>query len=151
MPQSTCSTSQRCVPCFNPATGAATGACSIDGDTPKNAKYTFPLCCGSDGICAPDSTLTSAQATYWPQLTCPSSPGTWSCAPKAKVTNPTAKLPTCEAYTPFGFFPIDIGPGACMSSCFVTSTETLMQSTCGTGQVCVPCTEPFGPSTGVCQ
>jgi hypothetical protein len=67
-------------------------------------------------------------------------------------------LPSCSAVAVFAFFPVSLGPGACMDTCFVPSDlqSVLRQGGCSSGELCVPCTEPDPPlgnglSTGACD
>src|SRR5258708_2753543 len=47
LPQSTCGSSSKCVPCYDPLTGGLTGACNLSSnDAPNEPATTFASCCG---------------------------------------------------------------------------------------------------------
>lgn len=154
--QVTCKATELCAPCYDPITGADTGACTVNGDAPTQPKKVFPGCCpynGNDrGKCVPTELLTEAQQNAAPQLTCASGS---LCAPLLKINNPSAKFPTCRlpaaslACTP----PIlNLGcDGGCVPSCLAEG-QPISQGTCGAGELCAPCVDPLsGERTGACD
>jgi hypothetical protein len=154
--QATCAQYHECAPCTDPISGVATAACTLNGDTRKEAVCTFPKCCpGTNnqtrGTCVPDVALTASQASSLPQLECPDA--TWSCVPDLKANNPTAKFPTCTA--PFSIACLNpLGcPAACVPNCILDSATAglLVQATCSAGELCAPCVDPLGTSTGACD
>ena len=57
--QHSCASGTLCAPCYDPFSGADTGACHVGCDKPKNAPYKFPLCCSSQGTCVPTENIPS--------------------------------------------------------------------------------------------
>jgi hypothetical protein len=160
--QVTCATGELCADCYNPIDGTDTQACRINGDAPTQAKKVFAGCCPypatngtSRGKCVPPELVSASQATSLPQDSC----ATGSlCAPNLKVTNQSAKFPTC--HVPAGLacpFPSPTGcNGACVPDCIVTDAvqkAVVTQGTCQPGELCAPCNNPLPPgaSTGACD
>jgi hypothetical protein len=80
--QRDCDRDQRCVPCYDPLTGADTGACRNRGDQPREAPRTFERCGSTpaaQGFCVPLELLSPAQIDVLPVTGC-SPPGT-RCVP----------------------------------------------------------------------
>ena len=71
--QSTCGTSNKCVPCADPYTGVDTGACgSLGCDQPAPAPaFEFPGCCAALGLCVPKSQIPDAEEADFGQRNCP--------------------------------------------------------------------------------
>ena len=148
---STCPTTHKCAPCFDPTNGTNTSACGQNGDTPKEPPYTFPKCCNvqsaTRGTCIPTSIAPPAAASL-PQDSCPDT--TWKCIPNEKVADESYRFPSCDA----GLF----GAGACMSTCFLAGQfGSFLLPACGasgSARQCAPCNTPFSnPPTpsGACQ
>jgi hypothetical protein len=143
LPTAGCGADEVCAPCFDPITGAATAACTINGDKPIQPKYQFPGCCdngtGEDvGVCVPPS-LAGNEASMLKQDTC----GTGRlCAPITKARDANYKFPRCTG----------LGAGACVPRCILDASEAgiLSRVTCAQGEVCAPCS--IGTtSTGACD
>ncbi len=155
LPRGTCATGHLCAPCFDPITGTSTGACGLNGDAPVNPPVVFQKCCpfgGSDrGTCIPTTALTSGQVSSLPVNSCPND--TWRCVPNLKVSDPSAKFPTCSIPNILPFLPPD--PGACVPDCIITDPLQLLvlqRRSCAAGELCAPCTNPLGGgSTGACD
>jgi hypothetical protein len=143
--QVTCKATELCAPCYDPITGADTGACTVNGDAPVQPKKVFPGCCPRNSVnratCVPAELLSQAQQDAAPQLTCAANN---ECVPNLKANNPSAKFPTCTA----GIF----GAGACVPDCIPSDAQKLFlsQGTCVAGELCAPCSL-FGASTGSCD
>src|SRR6185295_4602839 len=45
LPRDVCPTNHLCAPCYDPITGADSGACRLAGDMPVDPPYVFPDCC----------------------------------------------------------------------------------------------------------
>jgi hypothetical protein len=152
--QVTCKATELCAPCYDPITGADTGACTVNGDAPVQTKKVFPGCCPFQttdrGKCVPTEIMSQAQQDIAPQLTC----ATGSlCAPNLKATNPAAKFPTCQATVTI-IIPIPAGAGACVPDCLPAADQKplLSRTTCAAGELCAPCVNPLtNESTGSCD
>jgi hypothetical protein len=154
LPVDTCQTGEICAPCYDPRTGDETGACSINGDSPTQQAYTFPKCCAADGgatsgTCVPAAAVPSVFSGFLSQDTCPDP--TTLCAPDVKVTDLSAKFPSCiSAACVDG----SCYPGACVPLCFIPEQyRGLPQTSCNPGEACAPCENPLADnsSTGACD
>lgn len=138
--QATCSSSEKCAPCFDPLTGKSTGSCELQGDKPSEPPpEAFAECADGQGYCVP-AFAAGMQASQLAQLTCKEGE---LCGPKNKVADPSACFAHCDA----GSF----GPGACVPS-FLASVGAgiLPRADCEEGMVCGPC-QLFSMRTGVCD
>ena len=141
---STCAEQELCAPCFNPQTGAATGACNINGDRPAQPMSTFDTCCGNgtaaQGTCVPTDFLEAGQRQL-PVDTCRGYDA--RCVPTPLFKDPTLKLKRCTTSTLEQ-------PGLCLGQCFVGSLGNtfLGQSSCDEGERCVPCSSVPTPELG---
>jgi hypothetical protein len=142
--QATCDAGFLCAPCFDPTTGATTGACDQNGDKPAEPAKTYPTCCGGEGSCVPKNLVPTDQQSQLGSDTCTGAD--ILCAPK-KLADPAYKPPTCAS----------IGglEGRCLASCLpdvAAQAANLPKATCGTGELCAPCYDPFtGAATGACS
>jgi hypothetical protein len=124
----------RCVPCFDPLSGAASGACSQGSDPgPTEPKRTFADCCSAAGqplgACVP-ATLVPTGAPTLPAQSC-EAPNV--CAPRALIADPSAPLPGCGSA---------LARGVCMATCFLSGNPLgglLPQDVCRASERCVPC------------
>jgi hypothetical protein len=143
LPKDTCTGSDLCAPCYDPRTGAATGACSQGCDPgPSQPAKTFDECCSTGGYCVPPS-LAGAQA---PSLNADTCSAGLLCAPK-QLTDPTFKPATCAS--------LDDAEGRCVSTCIggaiAQQRANLPTAGCGSDEVCAPCYDPItGDDTGAC-
>jgi hypothetical protein len=168
LPQSTCAAGERCAPCYNPVAAdpkAATGACGLGCDEPAQPPTvlacpwtgppvidptTLPAC--DSGGCPGAHCLPAAEVpTAVQSQLSPCGGGTGFCTPDPIISTANNFVPTtCDP------FPGSGAPGRCLSACLPAvqkqaSSGTLVQSTCTTGQYCVPCADPFtGASTSAC-
>jgi hypothetical protein len=71
--QHSCASGTLCAPCYDPFSGADTGACRIGCDQPAKPPYTFPGCCYGGGTCVPTENIPSDQLGNLNQDVCPSS------------------------------------------------------------------------------
>lgn len=144
LPQDTCQSTERCVPCYSPADGSATGICKLGcdpGPNPATQPYVFGHCCGSDGRCAPKSAIPSSIAAQLGQDTCTSSSDL--CVPGAPIDNPSYRFPCCSS---------SFGSGICASSCVLKKVAgALGKGNCSdSNDVCVPCADLSRNPTGAC-
>lgn len=146
LPRDLCDANERCAPCFDPVSGAATGACSsVSCDSPKNPPFKFKNCCNQSGTsrgkCVPTSSVPAAQQSKLNTDVC--AEGQELCAPDEQL-DPTYKAKTCSGSAPL----IGSYTGACVSTC-ANVPAILSQGDCTTGFKCAPCTL-LGQSTGAC-
>jgi hypothetical protein len=169
LPQSTCAADEKCAPCYNPVAQdpkAPTGACSLSCDKPAQPPTvltcpwngppvidpnSLPAC--DNGGCVGAHCLPAA---YVPKAVqsqlAPCANSTGFCAPDEIISTADNFVPTsCDP------FPGSGAPGRCLSDCLPSvqkevASGTLVQSTCTTGNYCVPCNDPFtGAATGACS
>lgn len=127
-----CATGEHCVPCFDPFTGASTGACaSVSCDMPAQPAYTFPTCCPSGGTdqatCLPSATIPSAAQPALQQLTCPTD---FLCVPDELVPERGVTAQTCG---------IPAQPSTCVSRCFAGVPANAPQGSCPANHACLRC------------
>lgn len=140
-----CQASERCVPCYDPVDGSATGACTFAaGDAgPAEPPVVFASCCsewGEDlGLCVPEALVPEGGPSP-PRDTCERN---HACVPRALAASRDAKLPSCASSTTLD--------GACVPDCMLSAFEgaLTLRGTCERGRSCVPCSL-FGVLTGVC-
>ena len=74
-----CNSDERCMPCFDPITGADTEACQIGDDAPGEQARVYQRCCGAigeeRGTCVPSELLSAKQLDTLPVDSC-REPGT---------------------------------------------------------------------------
>ena len=152
LPQDVCDPNERCAPCFDPLTGAETGACrSVSCDAPKTQAKVFGKCCEQKGVsrgrCLPKTLLPKEAADGLGNKECVD--GAELCVPDEMVKQGEAfKGPPCKASTFFtGTY-----DGVCLSTCiergFFGELAT-DRGNCAEGDFCAPCKNPLtGASTG---
>jgi hypothetical protein len=146
LPTDACDADERCVPCFDPADGKATGVCSIVScDAPKQPATTFAGCCkggggAARGKCVPSAMVPAASQAVFDQDTCAPQE---LCAPSENL-DPSYKPPACTASS----FVIGAYAGVCLSDCldFGVYDLALETGSCGSGMECVPCTANGSPT-----
>ena len=142
--QKNCVAGDLCAPCYDPFTGADTGACELACDKPKQTKYVFPTCCpfnGSNtGTCVPTENVPASEQSNLQQLTCPS---TLLCVPDEDLPGHTGK--GCSGKI-LGFIPYS---GSCISNCANLGLgELFPQGSCDGIHTCIPCAEAPAGSPG---
>lgn len=159
-PSAGCGEAEACLPCFDPITGDATGACtSLPCDAgPTSPPKTFPKCCGGIGTCIP---LEQIPPEHWSKL------GSDVCGPLARCT-PDAFMPNHVKSNPYdetnepcetdwllwGLLGDTYKPGVCLPTCIPEVGDSLLgQGSCnGGGFVCTPCMNPLdGKPSGACN
>jgi hypothetical protein len=166
LPQSTCDAAHRCVPCFDPTSGAATGACTLACDQPVEAAPPPPMCpytgpalidpstlmaCPSNPMipdcqgahCLPTSRIPSALS---PSLV--ACDGANACVPDEMIRSGGQGLPaSCRS--------IANVEGRCLSRCLpavAAQDPFLPRDSCPDSHRCVPCFDPTsGADTGACR
>ena len=140
-----CAGHQRCVPCYNPLTGAATSACSLNEDAPGEPPRTFAQCCADRGRCVPDQLVPAEQRKSLGQDSCAAT--TDLCVPQTLLDDPKFVPATCSVRA-FG------AEGRCLPACLRaldSARDRLQQDGCAKGELCAPCFDPFtGLATGSC-
>jgi hypothetical protein len=169
LPRSTCAANERCAPCYNPVSSSPTtptGACGLACDHPTKPPVqlscpwtgpnvidpsTLPACDNSCGgaHCLPAAEV--PQSVRSQLATCGSGANAGYCTPDPIIATANNYVPpTCDP------FPGSGAPGRCLSQCLPdvaakVAAGTLVQSSCTSGNYCVPCADPFtGASTGAC-
>jgi hypothetical protein len=143
--QSSCPTTEKCAPCWDPFSGAPSGACSLSTtcDAPPANAYTFPTCCVSGGTpggrCIPKSQVPTAQQSNLQQDSCSST--NYLCVPNEDLPAPHNVPPGigCNA-TALGF-PYS---GSCISNCVNLGVGGVFSAgNCATNgmpnHTCIPC------------
>ena len=142
LPQAVCEDDERCAPCFDPRTGADTGACKVNGDVPAEPAKTFTECCSMRGYCVSEAQAGNQASS----LVADSCTGELLCAPK-ELTDP--------AFVPMGCDSIDGREGRCLSTCLGTvkdQIDRLPTAGCMANQACAPCYDPITDAvTGACS
>lgn len=134
LPVADCDADERCVPCFDPTSGAETGACStVSCDKPAKPATKLAACCGGKATCVPKASVPSAQQSSLGKDSCQSSGDL--CVPNAYVQNPVFQPKACKSSLPFIG-----GKGACVSRC-IPKAGLLLQDGCDAGEACAPCSQ----------
>jgi hypothetical protein len=149
LPQSTCASYERCVPCYNPLDSTATGACKLSCDPgPKEAPKPFAQCCSKNGAtqgrCIPTAQIPMSEQNNLSAHECT---GATLCVPSEMI--PASFMPT--ACTGNGFLTGQY-TGVCLSKClhygFIQQLG-IDHGTCDDLHDCAPCKNPLtGQPTG---
>jgi hypothetical protein len=147
--QNDCSGGDLCVPCYDPRTGADSGACRIGSDQPRDPPQTFGVCCQTRGRCVPrDVLLQSAAESDLAALgmdTCEDADT--FCVPQTWLATPRPPAPSCRA-------PGNL-EGRCLSTCLAQVAKqaaSLRQTSCAAAELCVPCYDPrTGDDSHACR
>jgi hypothetical protein len=148
--QSTCSSFERCAPCYNPLDGTDTGACRQSCDKgPARPPYTFGHCCSlagqNRGRCVPTAAIPDAQEESLTRDVCRNAGEL--CVPSENLSTPF-RPPACTA---FSVAYLGNYQGVCLSNClqFAGLQDLIIkQGTCDAIHQCVPCYRPLGQPTG---
>jgi hypothetical protein len=173
LPQASCRPDERCVPCYDPTTGAGTGACTAGPcDAPKAPPETFKPCGvgATDALCVPAELVPATDRCHFDGKGCQAGcePGRL-CVPRKVVdAGPTFKGKPCTVSmtgvlaflmtfftNPFAAFSAakDYSEGACVSRCLPdvksnASAKMLSQGSCDADELCIPCYDPTKISQG---
>jgi hypothetical protein len=149
LPQSSCQSYERCVPCSSPLDGKDTGACKQSCDPgPSTPPIPFQDCCtlanqtGTFGKCVPQTAIPGALQTYLKQDKCTTTGEL--CVPTENVTPGFTPKP-CTA---FNLFEGGTYTGVCLSSCLNFGLQQLgiARGDCDKQHECVPCTRNGAPT-----
>jgi hypothetical protein len=148
LPQATCETYERCVPCYDPISGKTTGACSLSCDPgPKDPAVKAQACCnenGTDqGVCLPTTSVPTSEQADLSADVCTQTPTATVCVP-SEMAAPGFKPTTCTATS---FLTLLSGgySGVCLSKCLnfgFGSGLAIAQGTCDSDHDCAPCINP---------
>jgi hypothetical protein len=127
--QHTCGANTLCAPCYDPFTGADTGACTLGCDAPAKPPYQFPGCCGNQGTCVPTENIPSDQLGNLNQDVCPNAQ--LRCVPDEMLPGgPGPRVCT-------GLLGAE---GRCYSDCLSLGLGQIFpQRDCPSNHTCVPC------------
>jgi hypothetical protein len=138
-----CAEHQRCVPCFDPLTGQATGACLGQPDVGTSGTP-LATCCEDRGRCLPKSALSSEQASNFDARDCNDSEQL--CVPMPFLDSEFK--PAMCTVAALG------AEGRCLPRCLPSieaQAQRLAQDGCPRDQLCAPCFDPLtGEPTGAC-
>ena len=148
LPQATCESYERCVPCFDPTTGKSTGACNLSCDPgPKDPPVKLQACCSENGTdqgeCLPTTLVPTSEQADLTADVCTQTPSATLCVPTEMVA-PGFKPTTCTATS---LLTILTGgySGVCLSKCLnfgFGSGLAIAQGTCDDNHDCAPCVNP---------
>jgi hypothetical protein len=141
--QAECPDGQLCLPCFDPRSGEATGACSFGSDRPREPAKQFANCCEGRGRCVPPSSIPSGDRGRLAHDSCEEA----LCVPSAWLADPRPPPERCRALGDL--------EGRCLPDCLpdiVARAGQLVQDSCTAGSLCSPCYDPrTSESTGACE
>jgi hypothetical protein len=145
LPQDSCKSDERCVPCFHPVTGEDTQVCRQGADPgPQQPATSFPKCCQTGGVCVPTTLVPQDFRSFLERAECPSADQL--CAPQ-DLTRADVKPDKCKS--------INDANGRCLSTCIpalASLTSILPKSSCPDQYLCVPCADPLtNTDTGACR
>jgi hypothetical protein len=150
LPQSTCATYERCVPCYSPLDGTATGACKLSCDPgPKDPPKTFAACCSKNNVpqgkCIPTTQIPMSEQSNLDVDECVK--GQSLCVPTEMLAMPYTPM-ACTGNTLLtGDY-----TGVCLSTCLhfgFFQQLGISQGSCDDLHECAPCKNPLtGQPTG---
>lgn len=153
-----CGSGELCVPCYDPFSGAATGACELSCDAgPTQAAKTLPKCCQDQGggTCVPTNLVDGEQADRLDDEECPE----LGAANSVCVPNPIlqahlvgVQFNPVECVTGDLIQSLGLGSeGGCLPECIpIVDAIPVTQENCPNGYKCVPC-DVGGQETGACE
>jgi hypothetical protein len=143
LPQSSCATFEKCVPCYQPLDGVETGACRLSCDPgPQQPKVVFTDCCEMEGKtygkCVPLQSIPDAEEKNLDDEDCVE--GAQLCVP-TEMLAPTFKPPTCTADN----FLVGEYTGVCLSECLEFGIQgiAISRGSCDDLHKCAPCINPL--------
>jgi hypothetical protein len=146
--QASCGAGELCVPCFDPLTGEDTQACRIGRDRPAEKARPFEACCGGEGRCVPETTLSSSLSrAELERLDADACETAALCVPETWLSADNPGPESCRVAGDM--------EGRCLPSCLpqvVAQADTLQQQSCADTERCVPCFDPrSGHDTEACR
>jgi hypothetical protein len=168
LPQSSCKPDERCAPCYDPRTGAGTGACTFGPcDEPAEPPKKFESCGAGadDAFCIPADLVPAEDRCHFDNIGCGggcSEPGTICVPKKVMDAGPTYTPKKCKA-SMSGFLALfmtlfsnpfeaiskskEYSEGACISKCLPQvrndpSAKLLNSKGCDPDELCIPCYDP---------
>ncbi len=155
LPQGVCAGTERCVPCFDPVTQEATGACDIACD-PGPIEEAQPLaeCCQGLGHCVPTAAVPGDKIDNLLGEECPQDSGAMVCAPDIFIDDPNYKPAACNTKILSIIFGDEFKPGVCLPECMKGTEDSLFihNDGCQPNFNCVPCISPLTKEpTGACD
>ena len=144
LPQDVCPANQLCSPCCDPFSGESTGACSTTDCDPGPAEAcgepAFPVCCADgQGHCVAPDLVPEDKVSYMKECD-----GGNLCVPDAMQDLSYQGAP-CVGFMWLGG---EYYQGVCLPQCLVLPEFFIDENACPAHHTCVPCTDPFGGSTG---
>jgi hypothetical protein len=162
-PTGTCTSNERCVPCYDPLAAdpeAATGACGLACDSPRQPPTILtcpwegppvispsslaacsPACDGAH--CASKSLVPDNQQALFT-----------SCDSGAGICAPDGLIRTANYYVPTSCVSTSGFEGRCLSTCLPSieaQADVLPVATCASNERCAPCYNPDATPTGACS
>ena len=145
LPSEGCGGNEACVPCYDPVTGASTGACDLSCDVgPTQPAAPLAACCDGRARCVPTGLVPADQQDQLEQDSCEDlQEDAFLCVPVEILAD--GPFPTCSADS----FILGDYTGVCLSDCldFGIQGLALARGSCGSGFKCAPC-ERDGAPTG---
>jgi hypothetical protein len=155
LPQDTCTANELCAPCYDPLSGADTGACHLSCDAGPGAGPTkLPTCCTGRGTCVP-SAAAGDKASQLGQDSCPDATAGQDplvCAPNVFLM-PGYVPPSCDTGLLGALLGDKFKAGVCLPDCIPAVSNFLIgKGSCQTdGDKCAPCLNPLtGQPSGAC-
>ncbi|HVH47732.1 MAG TPA: hypothetical protein VM925_35595 [Labilithrix sp.] len=148
-----CSENERCIPCFNPADGSPSGACTtVSCDAPTTTPPTLKDCCMQQGQmrgkCFPRTDIPTEYQSRLSDYECDDT--TELCVPSENVDLKSVPALCKPSTSPSS--PTTGGNGVCVSNCIkftILENIVLQQGSCRSDQTCIPCKHPQnGQPTG---
>jgi hypothetical protein len=151
VPQATCAAGELCVPCFNPLSGADTGACNLSCDTgPAEAAKPLAACCEGRAKCVPTALVPAALQSNLEEAECQDvQADAFLCVPSDLLAYQTGTGPAPRACSATGL--TGAYTGVCLSDCLSFGIQglALARGTCDADYTCAPCKNPLtGQPTG---
>jgi hypothetical protein len=147
--QSNCEEGWWCVPCFDPIRGDETGACSLNGDSPRDPPDVFDSCCADGGRCLERELI--AQSVSMADL---ARLGRADCSASAELCVPADWIGEAPP-VPSDCRTVGDREGRCLLGCLPAlegRLEALRRESCQATELCVPCYDPLtGEDTLACR
>ncbi|HEY4177937.1 MAG TPA: calcium-binding EGF-like domain-containing protein [Kofleriaceae bacterium] len=135
-PSTTCGAGKACVSCWDPISGASTGACTMSScDAAPPTKYRFPDCCAGLGRCLPKTLIPGAEQGSLGARDCPATAGdVYLCV--AADALPGGAQKTCTVSG--AIIPPNSWTGVCVPDCVIGDTTLIPKANCPTNYSCPP-------------